>query len=262
MKIAVNGIDVNYTFEGPGTGPVVTLSHSLAASLAMWDPQMAALRGNYRILRYDTRGHGESSAPGGAYTLEQLADDAHGLLGALGIERSHFVGLSMGGMIGQTLALKYPEVVDRLVLCDTSSAMPPGAADLWNERIATVEAGGMEAMVAPTIERWFTPAFISAHDDKIEPVRQMIRATPVAGFAGCCHALKALDLTDKLGGIAAPTLAIVGEDDIGTPVAAHEVIRDNIPGAKLVVLPSAMHLSNIEQADRFNEALLGFLAEG
>ncbi len=259
MKIAVNGIDVNYTLEGPDQGPVVTMSHSLATNLGMWEPQAAALRDRYRVLRYDTRGHGQTDAPGGAYTLDQLADDVRGLLDALGIGRTHYVGLSMGGMIGQNLALRHGDVVDRLMLCDTASAMPAGAADLWNERIAAVEAGGMEAVVAGTIERWFTPAFIAANDDRVEPVREMIRTTPVAGYAGCSHALKTLDLTAKLGGITALTLAIVGEDDPGTPVAAHEVIRDNIPGAKLVVLPSAMHLSNIEQAEKFNAALMGFL---
>jgi 3-oxoadipate enol-lactonase len=262
MKIAVNGIEVNYTIDGPDQGQVVTLSHSLATNLAMWEPQAAALRGRYRVLRYDTRGHGRTDAPGGAYDLDQLADDVRALLDALGIARTHYVGLSMGGMIGQTLALRHADVLERLVLCDTASAMPAGAADLWNERIAAVEAGGMEVMVAPTIERWFTPAFIAAHDDRVEPVREMIRTTPVAGYAGCSHALKALDLTAKLGGITAPTLVMVGEDDPGTPVAAHEVIRDNIPGAKLVVLPSAMHLSNIEQAKKLNAALLGFLEEG
>ncbi|NQV19988.1 MAG: 3-oxoadipate enol-lactonase [Rhodospirillales bacterium] len=261
MKIKANGIDVNYTIEGPEDGPVVTLSHSLAANLGMWEPQAAALRGHYRVLRYDTRGHGQTSAPPGDYALEQLADDVRTLLDALGIARTHYVGLSMGGMIGQTLALRYPDLLDRLVLCDTSSAMPPGSADLWNERIATVERDGMEALVTPTIERWFTPGFIADHDDQVEPVRQMIRATPVAGYAGCGRAIMNLNLTDRLGGITAPTLAIVGEDDIGTPVSAHEVIRDNIPGAMLVVLPSAMHLSNIEQAEKFNAALLGFRGE-
>lgn len=261
MRITVNGINVNYTIEGPEDGPVVTLSHSLSANLSMWDLQAAALRSHYRVIRYDTRGHGQTDAPEGTYTLDQLADDVQALLDALGITRSHYVGLSMGGMIGQTLALRHPDLLDRLVLCDTSSAMPPGSEDLWNERIATVERDGMDAMVDATIERWFTPGFIADHDDQVEPVRQMIRATPVPGYAGCGHAIKTLNLTDKLGRITAPTLAIVGEDDPGTPVSAHEVIRDNIPGAMLVVLPSAMHLSNIEQAEKFNAALLGFLCE-
>lgn len=261
MKITVNGIQVNYTIEGPENAPVVMFSHSLAANLTMWDPQAVALRGHYRVLRYDTRGHGQTEAPVGAYTLEQLADDVRGLLDALGIKRTHYVGLSMGGMIGQTLALRHPEVVDRLVLCDTSSAMPAGSEELWTDRIGVVERDGMEAMITPTIERWFTSGFIAGNGDQVDPVRRMIGTTPVAGYAGCSRAIMTLDLTGKLGGITAPTLAIVGEDDIGTPVAAHEVICDNIPGARLVVLPSAMHLSNIEQAEKFNAALLDFLDE-
>ncbi len=259
MKVAANGIEVNFTLEGPEDAPVVTFSHSLATDLSMWAPQGEALRDHFRLLFYDTRGHGASDAPDAAYSFDQLTDDVRELLRALNIERTHFVGLSMGGMIGQTLALRHPEVVDGLVLSSTASAMPPAAPDMWKERIATVRERGMEAMVGPTIERWFTPGFIAKHDNVVEPVRDMIRATPVAGFAGCGQAIMNLNLTDKLPGITAPTLVMVGEEDPGTPVAAHELIRDQVPGAKLIVLPSAMHLSNIEQADKFNAALLDFL---
>jgi len=132
---------------------------------------------------------------------------------------------------------------------------------MWNERIAAARSGGMEALAGPTIERWFTPGFIAKHDDQVEPVRAMIRATPVEGFVGCGRAIMGLDLTSKLSAITAPTLVMVGADDPGTPVAVHEVIRDNIPGSRLVVLPSAMHLSNIEQADLYNQELLEFLGD-
>ena len=259
MRIAANGIDVNYTLEGPDDAPVITFSHSLATNLSMWEPQAAVLRDRCRVLRYDTRGHGASAAPDEAYTLDQLADDVRELLRALNITRTHFVGLSMGGMIGQTLALRHPVVVDGLVLCDTASAMPPDASTMWNERIAAAREGGMEAMVGPTIERWFTPGYIVARDEVVEPVRDMIRTTPVAGFAGCGQAIMNLNLTDKLPAISSRTLVMVGEEDPGTPVAVHEVIRDQIPGAKLVILPSAMHLSNIEQTEKFNRALIEFL---
>jgi 3-oxoadipate enol-lactonase len=259
MRVTANGIDVNYTLEGPDGAPVVTFSHSLAADLTMWDPQAAAFQSRYRVLRYDTRGHGGTDAPNEAYTFDQLADDARALLEALGIERTHFVGLSMGGMIGQTLALRHPGVVNGLVLCDTSSAMPPDAPAMWGERIAAAREGGMAALADGTLERWFTPKFLADHPDVIAPVRAQILATPVDGFSGCGNAIMHLNLTDQLPAITAPTLVMVGEEDPGTPVAVHEVIRDQIPGAKLVVLPSAMHLSNIEQAEKFNGALGEFL---
>jgi 3-oxoadipate enol-lactonase len=259
MKTTVNGIGVNYELQGPERAPVVTLSHSLATDFTMWDPQVRALAARYRVLRYDTRGHGGTDAPAGAYTLDQLAEDARQLLAALGIARTHWVGLSMGGMIGQTLALKAPELLASLSLCDTSSRIPADARPLWEERIRTAESQGMEPLVEPTINRWLTPPFQQAHPEVVDRVRAMIRRTPPPGYVGCCHAIAALDLTDRIKAIAAPTLVIVGEDDQGTPVAASEVIRAQIRGARLVVLKAAAHLSNLEQPEAFTRALLGFL---
>jgi 3-oxoadipate enol-lactonase len=261
MKVTANGISVNYTLDGPAGAPVVTLSHSLATTLAMWDPQMTDLAARYRVLRYDTRGHGGSDAPAGAYTLDQLAEDARALLRALGIARTHWVGLSMGGMIGQTLALQAPELFASLVLCDTSSRVPPEARPTWGERIRVAQTQGMEPHVEPTLDRWFTPAFREKRPDVVERVRAMIRSTSPTGYVGCCHAIAALDLTDRLGAIKLPTLLIVGEDDPGTPVAASRVIRDRIPGSELVVLESAAHLSNLEQPEAFTRALTRFLAK-
>ena len=259
MKITANGIAINYALEGPAGAPVVTLSHSLATTLAMWDPQVKDLASRYRVLRYDTRGHGGTDAPGGAYTLDRLAEDARAFLRALGIARTHWVGLSMGGMIGQALALKVPELLASLALCDTSSRVPPEARPTWDERIRVAETQGMEPHVEPTLGRWFTPAFREKRPEVVDWVRAMIRATNPAGYVGCCHAIAALDLTDRLGAIKIPTLIIVGEDDPGTPVAASEAIRERIPGSELVVLKSASHLSNIEQADAFTRALTAFL---
>ena len=156
MKITANGISMNYTLDGPASAPVVTLSHSLATDLSMWDPQMKALTAKYRVLRYDTRGHGGTEAPTAAYTLDQLADDARALLQALGIAKTHWIGLSMGGMIGQALALKSPELFLSLSLCDTSSRIPAEAKPLWQERIKTAQSQGMEPLVEGTIARWFT----------------------------------------------------------------------------------------------------------
>jgi 3-oxoadipate enol-lactonase len=260
MKITANGISVNYTLDGPASAPVVTLSHSLATDLSMWDPQMKALTARYRVLRYDTRGHGGTDAPAGAYTLDQLADDAQALLKALGVAKTHWIGLSMGGMIGQTLALKSPEIFLSLSLCDTSSRIPAEARPLWADRIKTAQTQGMEPLVEGTIGRWFTAPFREQRNDVVEPLRTMIRRTPPQGYAGCCAAISALDLTDRLPAIKIPTLVVVGEEDQGTPVAASQAIQAKIAGSQLEILKSAAHLANMEQPEAFTKALTTFLA--
>jgi 3-oxoadipate enol-lactonase len=259
MKITANGIAMNYTLDGPAQAPVLIMSHSLATDLSMWDPTVPALTGRFRVLRYDTRGHGGTDAPKAAYTLDQLADDAKALLGALGIARAHWVGLSMGGMIGQTLALKAPDLFASLSLCDTSSRIPAEARPLWQERIKTAETQGMEPLVEPTLSRWFTEPFRKSRKDVVDKVAAMIRTTPPAGYAGCCHAISVLDLTDRIAAIKIPTIAIVGEDDPGTPVAAHRVIHEKIAGSRLEIIPQAAHLANMEQPEAFNRALTSFL---
>jgi 3-oxoadipate enol-lactonase len=260
MHITVNGLKVHYTLEGPATAPVVTLSHSLATDLTMWDPQMPALTARYRVLRYDTRGHGGTDAPAGPYTLETLAEDACGLLQALGITRTHFIGLSMGGMIGQLLGMQAPQMLRSLVLCDTMSRVPTEAKPLWEERIHTAETRGMEPLVQPTLERWFTAPFREKRPEVTDKVRAMIQATPTRGYAGCCHAIAALHLTERLTTITVPTLVVVGEDDPGTPVAASQTIHEQIQGSQLVILKAAAHLSNLEQPQAFNQAVTAFLA--
>ena len=187
MKFSAKGMDINYSVEGEG--PWLTLSHSLACNLHMWDEEARRLSKRYKVLRYDTRGHGGSSAPAGAYTLEALADDLHGLLQGLGVQSTHFVGLSMGGMIGQTCALKYPGMFKSLALCDTTSSYPADAAGVWAERIATVEAKGTEPIVETTLARWFTEPFRKAHPEVVEKVAEMIRTTPAPGFVGCSHGI-------------------------------------------------------------------------
>jgi 3-oxoadipate enol-lactonase len=259
MKITANGISMNYTFDGLAGAPVVTLSHSLATDLAMWEPTVPALASRFRVLRYETRGHGKTEAPRGAYTLDQLAEDALALLRALDIQRTHWVGLSMGGMIGQALALKAPNVLASLALCDTSSRIPAEAKPQWEERIRTAETTGMEPLVEPTLARWFTAPFRERRKDVVDRVAAMIRSTPVAGYVGCCHAISALNLTDRLGAIKLPTVVIVGEDDPGTPVAASRVIAEAIKSARLEIIPAAAHLSNMEQPEAFNRALSGVL---
>lgn len=257
MKVSANGIDIHYRVDGDG--PWLTLSHSLACNLGMWDDQIEVLSKRYKVLRYDTRGHGQSSAPSGAYTLDQLADDAKGLLDALGIRRTHWIGLSLGGMIGQTFALKYPGVFASMVLADTTSRRAPDAAKLWGDRVRVAREQGMEPLVEPTLARWFTEPYRNSHKSVVARIANDIRATPVPGYAGCCEAIAAIDVTDRLKEIACPTLVIVGEQDMGTPPAMARAIHENLPGSELCIIPSAAHLSNIEQAQAFNEAVSRFL---
>jgi 3-oxoadipate enol-lactonase len=257
MKIKTNGIDIHY--EIAGEGPWVTLSHSLACNLHMWDDQMAALTQRYKVLRFDTRGHGQSGAPPGPYSLGQMADDVKGLLGALGIQRTHWVGLSMGGMIGETFALKYPGVFRSMVLADTTGRRPPDAHKMWDDRIRLAQEKGMEALIEGTLARWFTEPYRIAHPDVMARIGGAIRATPVAGFAGCCQAIADIDVLDRLNEIKSPALVMVGDQDQGTPPEMARQIHENLPGSELLIIPSAAHLSNIEQAAVFNQALLGFL---
>jgi len=258
MKTRTNGIDIHYTIEGEG--PWITLSHSLACDSSMWDPQMALLKQKFKVLRFDTRGHGQSDAPEGDYTLDQMADDVHGLFGALGITRTHWMGLSMGGMIGQAYALKYPGVFASMVLADTTSRRPPNAAAMWGERIQIAKTQGMAALAEPTLARWFTDPYRAAHPEVMAAIGRVIRNTPAAGFAGCGAAIAKIDFTDRLKEIQCPVLVLVGDQDHGTPVAASEAIRDNLPGAQMMVIPSASHISNVEQAGVFNQAIDAFHA--
>lgn len=257
--IKANGIRIAYAEDGPADGPALMMSHSLSASGAMWEPQLPALTDKYRVIRVDTRGHVQTEVPPGDYTLDQLADDMLGVMDGLGIEKAHYCGLSMGGMIGQTLGLKAPERFKTLVLCDTSSGYPPGGSTMWADRVQGARTNGLEATIDVTIDRWFSPGFVKSSPDVIEGVKKMILATPVEGYCGCSMAISKLALTERLGEINVPTLVIVGEDDPGTPVGMSEVIRDGIPGAQLVVLPVARHLANMEDVDGFNKALRTFL---
>jgi 3-oxoadipate enol-lactonase len=261
MKMHANGIDINYELTGKKGAPVVMLSHSLACSQVMWQPQMDMLESTFQALRFDTRGHGDSDAPEEAYSLEQLAMDAIGLLDALKIDTVHFVGLSMGGMIGQGLALDYTDRLKSLALCDTAAIMPDETQPIWQDRIEAAGETGMAGQVGETLERWFRPEYLQQNPPEVEMIRQQILATPVAGYIGCCEAIRRLKYLDRLTEIKLSTLIVVGEEDPGTPVAASEAMHARILDSKLVVLPSARHLSNIEQAEAFNTALMGFLTQ-
>lgn len=259
MIIEAKGIKINYEFSGKQQTPVVVLSHSLACSQMMWWPQLGRLEAHFRVLRFDTRGHGLSEAPPAPYTLEQLVDDAIGMLDALKIDQVHWVGLSMGGMVGQGLALAHPGRLSTLVLADTAAVIPIEAQPVWQERIDAVTGGGMQAVAESTLERWFTPNYLKQNFSEIDRIRQQILATPVDGYIGCSEAIRRLNYLERLDAVGANTLIMVGADDPGTPVAASEAMHAQIKNSKLVVIPQAAHLSNIEQADLFNDHLMAFL---
>jgi 3-oxoadipate enol-lactonase len=256
-RIQANGIQLHYELTGPADRPVVMLSNSLGTRLEMWDPQMQALTDRYRVLRYDSRGHGRSDAPDGPYSMDMLAGDAIGLLDALEIERVHFCGLSKGGMVGQMLGAKHGGRLVSLALCSTACHMP--MRDVWDERIRMVTKGGMAAVADGVIERWFTEAFRREPTVELERVQRMILETPPHGYAACCAAIRDMDLRELITGIRVPTLVIVGEDDPATPPEKAKEIQSLIPGAQLEVVPGAAHLLNIEQDVVFDAALKSLL---
>lgn len=261
MKVKTNGIEINYEIEGDvaNNRPWITLSHSLACNLHMWDDQMAELTQKFKVLRFDTRGHGQSSAPAGDYTLEQMADDVKGLFDVLGISRTHWMGLSMGGMIGQTFALKYSGVLQSLILADTTARRPPNAAQMWGERIAAARAHGMAGVLDSTLARWFTEPYRANAKDVMTRIGAQILSTPVDGFCGACAAIAKVDTLDRLKEIKLPALIIVGEQDHGTPPEMARAIQANLPGSELTVIQDAAHLSNVEQRTIFNRAMIEFL---
>lgn len=249
--------ELNYLLEGPEDAPVLVLSNSLGTALEMWDDQASVLRGRFRLLRYDTRGHGVSPAPPGPYAIDELGRDVLSLLDRLGVERASFCGLSVGGMTGMWLAAEEPERVERLVLCCTSALLGP--KELWNERIETARTRGMEALVGGVIERWFTPAFRRENPEAVEKMARTLRETDPEGYAGCCTAIRDMDLRDRLPSIQAPTLVVSGADDPATPPEHGRFIADAIPGARFEVVPRAAHIANVEHPETLTQLILTHL---
>lgn len=255
----MSAVPVHTLVTGRGDGPVLVLSNSLGSAHRMWDAQLTAFEERFRVVRYDTRGHGCSPVPLGPYGIDDLADDLIALLDRLDVERAHLVGLSLGGMTGMRVAARNPDRVDRLALLCTAALLPP--ASNWTQRAATVRAHGSSAVAAAVVERWFTPDFLVAHPDIRDVHQAMVAATPAEGYAGCCEAIAALDLRDDLASITAPTLAIAGADDPATPPATLEEIATGLKDARLLIVPHAAHLANAEQPDTITPALIEHLEQ-
>jgi 3-oxoadipate enol-lactonase len=253
---ASKGNQIAYSIEG--SGPWLTLSHSLASNMGMWNPQIPLLSKYFTVLRFDTRGHGQSSAPSPPYTLDELAQDAYEIFQHLGINQTHWLGLSMGGMIGQTLALQYPGLFHSIVLADTTSKRPENAQQMWGERIAKAKSEGMSAMVDSTIKRWFDDDFRHANPIIMHEVISGIESTSINGFAGCCEAISHINTFNRLQEITCPTLIMVGERDHGTPPQMARAMKEKMPDASFHEIPNAGHISNIEQPIIFNQHLINF----
>ncbi len=250
------GARIHYEIEGPEDGPVLLLSNSLGTDLGMWSPQMPALTTRHRVVRYDSRGHGRSEAPEGPYTIDMLGQDAVAVLDAAGVERALFCGLSKGGMVGQWLGVNAPNRVGRLVLANTAAFI--GASEVWNQRIETVRAQGMAAIVPGVIDRWFTKPFQERAPDSVARIRDMLLATDPEGYTACCAAVRDMDQRQAISAISVPTLVIAGRHDLATSPEQGRLIADTVPGARFLELDAA-HLSNIEAEAAFTHALLDFL---
>lgn len=248
---------IHYDLSGPTDADTLVFSNSLGATLAMWDPQVAALSQELRVLRYDTRGHGQSSVTPGPYKIEQLARDVLALLDSLHLDRVHFCGLSMGGMTGMWLALNAPQRLGKLVLCNTAAKI--GTPEMWNPRIETVRKGGMKAVSSAVIERWFSAPFRASSPDVVATIQRTFESHNPEGYAANCAAIRDYDARDSIAGIKLPTLVISGAHDPATTPVEGRYIAQHIHGARYVELDAA-HLSNIEARDRFNSEVSSFLA--
>jgi len=245
-----------YRWDGPESAPVLIFSNSLGTTHRMWEPQVEALSKHFRLLRYDTRGHGQSSVTPGPYTIEKLATDVLHLLETLQIECASFCGLSMGGMIGMFLGATAADRLHRIILCNTAAKI--GTPEVWNTRITAIQQGGMKAVASGVLDRWLTPGYRAAHPGETSQVLAMLEGTDPAGYAACCGAVRDMDYREQLHRVQVPALIVAGAHDPATPPADGRFLAEHIRGAKFVELPAA-HLSNMEAREEFNEEILAFL---
>ena len=259
MKVQANGINVNVEISGNPDGSTVIMSHSLACNLSMWEPQLSILEPDFKVIRYDTRGHGQSDETRGPYDLEMLGTDALALMDALNLPSAHWIGISMGGMIGQYLAIHHAQRLQSLVLADTGPVMPEDAQPMWQNKIDLSTSEGMESLLDATLEDWFTARYRDENPPALEKLRENFLAMPIEGYVGCIWAIRGLHLIERIKEIKIPTLIIVGKQDFGTPVEVSELMLSLIPGSEMVVIDDAAHLSSLNQPEAFNKALISFL---
>ncbi|MEV4808951.1 3-oxoadipate enol-lactonase [Micromonospora avicenniae] len=244
---------LHITVDGPADAPTLLLGGSLGTTCAMWAPQLAALTGRFRVIRYDHLGHGRSAVPAGPYTMDLLGRELLRLLDDLGAARVDYAGLSLGGMVGMWFAAHAPDRLRRLVLLCTSASLGPARG--WRDRAATVRAEGVAAIADGVVARWFTPAYAATRPDVVDAHRAMLAATPADGYAACCEAIATMDLRDDLRQIEAPTLVVAGADDPATPVEHARAIVERIPQARLAVVEDAAHLANVEQPEQVSRLM-------
>ncbi|NBF14378.1 3-oxoadipate enol-lactonase [Pseudomonas sp. Fl4BN2] len=252
--------ELNYRLDGPQGAPVLVLSNSLGTDLGMWDAQIPAFTEHFQVLRYDTRGHGQSLVSEGPYSIEQLGRDVLALLDALHIERAHFCGLSMGGLIGQWLGIHAGERLNKLVVCNTAAKI--GEPSVWNPRIEMVLRYGPAAMAGlrdASIARWFTADYAQAHPEQVKRITDMLAATSPQGYAANCAAVRDADFRDQLAAIKVPTLVIAGTEDAVTPPSGSHFIQEQVAGAQYAEFHAA-HLSNVQAGDAFSQRVLAFLS--
>lgn len=254
--IQSDGCPIHVEVSGPDRAPVLMLSNSLGTTLHMWDDQVRPFTEHFRLIRYDRRGHGRSGAPPGPYTIEQLGRDALAILDAFNVKRAHWCGLSLGGMVGMWLGTHAPQRINKLVLANTTAGFDD--RDSWVERVRTIRENGLAAIAEASMGRWFTQGFRERAPKVVQRIHDAFLATPPEGYIGCCEAIMNMNQRESIRAIKAPTLIIAGRHDPSTTVAAAEFMRERIPGAEMIVLESA-HISNIEQADKFTDAVLDFL---
>lgn len=253
----MSAVDVHAVVTGDAGNPAVVLSNSLGSTHRMWDAQVPALAEHFLVVRYDTRGHGDSPVPDGPYTIDDLADDVIALLDSLGIRRAHFAGLSLGGMTGMRLAVRNPDRLARLALLCTAPVLGP--ANNWTDRAATVRADGVASIAESVVSRWFAPGYLDDHPDRKVFYEAMVAGTAAEGYAGCCEAIATMDQVADLPSITAPTLAIAGADDPATGPERLAAIAENVADGRLLVVPDAAHLAPAQQPQIVTPALLEHL---